>query len=75
VAIDREDQEIIKDMASLAIGETPPLQQTEFCDELRKSLREAGSRFNGDFQSLALTTVHLRNSRLESAVHFINFNG
>jgi hypothetical protein len=74
VATDREDQEIIKDMAGLAIGETPPLQEIEFCEELRKSLKEVGGRSNGDFQSLALTTVHVRNSRLESAVHFINFS-
>lgn len=69
----REDRDIIEDMTDEVIGETPLLQQSDVREELR-SLLEVGDQSGGDFQSLALTLVQLRNSRLESTSHYIHFS-
>ena len=65
----REDQDIIKDMTNTVINEIPPSQRDEFREELRELLKESAR----DFQSLAMTLVQLRNSRLERASHIVNF--
>ena len=61
-------------MIDTIIGETPSSQQNDVHDELRSLLKEVGDHSDGDFQSLALTLVHLRNSRLESASQFVTFS-
>jgi hypothetical protein len=66
-----EDTDIIKDLASVIVGEVPSSQQDEIRKELRKLLKDVGNLSADDFQSLALTVVHLRNSRLESNIHFV----
>lgn len=70
----REDQDIIKDMMNTVIGEIPSSQQNEFREDLRGLLKEVGEQSGGDFQSLALTLVQLRNSRLERFSHIANFS-
>ena len=69
----REDQDIIKDMTNTVINEIPPSQRDEFREELRELLKEVGEQSARDFQSLAMTLVQLRNSRLERASHIVNF--
>jgi len=69
-----EDQDIINDMTNMAIGEIPSSQENEFREELRVLLKEVGEQSGGDFQSLVTALVQLRNSRLESASHIVNFS-
>jgi hypothetical protein len=66
-----EDPDIIKDLASVMVGEVPSSQQDEIRKELKVLLKDVGNRSADDFQSLALTVVHLRNSRFESNIHFV----
>jgi len=66
-----EDTDIIKDLTSVMIGEVPSSQQDEIRKELKVLLKDVGNRSADDFQSLALTVVHLRNSRFESNIHFV----
>lgn len=60
-------------MANAVIGEISLLKQSDAREELRSLLIEVGNQYGGDFQSSALRLVQVRNSRLESASHFINF--
>jgi hypothetical protein len=62
------------DMWNTVIGEIPSSQQNEIREEMRKRLKDVGDRTGGDFQTLALTLVQLRLSRLESATHFIHLS-
>ena len=71
IANTSKDTDIIKDLTSAMLGEVPSSQQDETRSELRRLLKEVGDRSANDFQSLALTVVHLRNSRYESNAHFV----
>jgi hypothetical protein len=66
-----EDTDIIKDLASAMVGEVPSSQQDGIRKELKVLLKDVGNLSADDFQSLALTLVHLRNSRFESNIHFV----
>ena len=59
------------DLTSVMIGEVPSSEQGAARKELMRLLKEVADRSANDFQSLALTIAHLRNSRFESNIHFI----